>query len=185
MKIAKFCKGIYYKQLQQSIYLCHKRKPQPMSLPSINFLHLTVSRDIAWTRFYRSMSLRQGQRLNQHCTPTTPNQCLYQISTFYTLLLLRCSPDKILWVKVTTSRSKGKSRSHHDFAHLTPPNQCPYQVSTSWNLWFPRYSPDKILKVKVIMARSKVKSRSHQDIAHLLSQTNVSTKYQFPSPYGF
>ena len=65
-------------------------------------------------------------------------------STSYPLQFPRYSPDKILFVKVTTARSKIKSRSHHDVAHL-PPNQCPYQVSTSYTLWFPRYSPEKIL----------------------------------------
>ena len=79
---------------------------------------------------------------------------------------------------VTMTRSKVKSRSHHDIAPLQPPNQCPYRVSTSYTLEFPRYGPDKILSVKVTMARSKVKSRSHHDLAHLHSLTNISTKYQ-------
>ena len=35
------------------------------------------------------------------------------------------------------------------------------------------------------MARSKVKSRSHHDVAHLHPLTNVTTKYQLPTPYGF
>ena len=35
------------------------------------------------------------------------------------------------------------------------------------------------------MARSKVKSRSHYDVAHLHPLTNVPTKYQLPTPYGF
>ena len=35
------------------------------------------------------------------------------------------------------------------------------------------------------MAMSKVKSRSHHDVAHLQPPTNVPTKYQFPTPYGF
>ena len=67
----------------------------------------------------------------------------------------------------------------------TPPNQCPNQVSTFYTLWFPRYSPNKILKVKVTMARSKIKSRSDHDAAHLQPPTNVPTKYQLPTPYGF
>ena len=131
------------------------------------------------------------------------------------------------------ARSKVKSRSHHDVAHLQPltnvlprinflhltvseikpsqdfigqghygkvkgqikvtslrctpthPNQCPYQISTSYTLQFPRYSPDKIFKLKVTTARSKVKSRSHHDVAHLHPLTNVPTKYQLPTPYGF
>ena len=35
------------------------------------------------------------------------------------------------------------------------------------------------------MARSKVKSSSHHDDAHLHPLTNVPTKYQLPTPYGF
>ena len=71
------------------------------------------------------------------------------------------------------ARSKVKSRSDHDVAHLHPLTnvptkyqlprpysfrdiartrfsnsrslrQCPYQVSTSYTLWFLRYSPDKL-----------------------------------------
>ena len=76
--------------------------------------------------------------------------------------------------------SKVKSRSRHDIAH-----QRPYHVSTSYILWFARYSLDKILWVKVTTARSKVESRSHYDIAHLQPLTNVPTKYQLPTPYGF
>ena len=40
-------------------------------------------------------------------------------------------------------------------------------------------------KVKVTMTRSKVKSRSHYDVAHLQPLTNVPTKYQLPTLYGF
>ena len=35
------------------------------------------------------------------------------------------------------------------------------------------------------MARSKVKSRSHHDVAHLQPITNVPTKYQLSTSYGF
>ena len=31
----------------------------------------------------------------------------------------------------------------------------------------------------------KVKSRSHHDTAHLHPLTNIPTKYQLPTPYGF
>ena len=72
------------------------------------------------------------------------NQCPYQVSTSYTLRFMRYSPDKIFKLKVTTTRSKVKSRSHHDVAHLHHLNQCPYQVSTSYTLRFLRYSPDKL-----------------------------------------
>ena len=38
----------------------------------------------------------------------------------YTLLNPRNSPDKILKIMVNMTRSKVKSRSHHDVAHLQP-----------------------------------------------------------------
>ena len=116
-------------------------------------------------------------------TYNPPNQCPYQVSTSYTLRLPRYSPDKILQVKVTTARSnQGQTMRLHTY---NPPTQCPYQVSTSYTLRLPRYSPDKILQVKVTRARSKVKSRSDHDVAHLHPLTNVNTKYQLPTPYGF
>ena len=43
----------------------HTFNPQPMSLVSIKFLHITVFRYIARTRFYRSRSLWQGQKSNE------------------------------------------------------------------------------------------------------------------------
>ena len=39
--------------------------------------------------------------------------------------------------------------------------------------------------VKITTTRSKVKLRSHHDAAHLQPLTNVPTKYQLPTPYGF
>ena len=48
------------------------------------------------------------------------NQCPYLVSTSYTYQFLRYSQYKILKVKVTTVRSKVKSKSHHDIAHLQP-----------------------------------------------------------------
>ena len=55
----------------------------------------------------------------------------------------------------------------------------------SYTLRLLRYSPDKIFKLKVTTARSKLKSRSDHDVAHLHILTNVPTKYQLPTPYGF
>ena len=61
------------------------------------------------------------------------------------------------------ARSKVKSRSHHDVAHLHPLTNVPIKYQPPAPYGFPRYSPDKILEVKVTKARSKVKSRSHHD----------------------
>ena len=141
----------------------HNYNPQPMSLGSINFLHLRFSRN---------------------------------------------SPDKILYIKVTTTRLKVKSRLHHDVVHLhhptnvlttyqlpTPhgfqdiartsfsnsrslrqgqrstqghygkvksrpimtlntytPTKCPYQVSTSYTLRFLRYSLGKFFPLPTSVA---------------------------------
>ena len=103
-------------------------------------------RDIARTRFYRSRSLRQGQRSNQGQIMTlhnyTPNQCPYQVSTSYTLRFPRYSPDKIFWSR---SLRQGQILVRPRCCTPTQPNQCPYHISTSYSLRFPRYSPDKIL----------------------------------------
>ena len=68
-------------------------------------------------------------RSNQGHTKTlhtyTLNQCPYQVTTSYNLRFLRYSPDKIFKLKVTTARSKVKSKSHHDFAHLHPLTNVP------------------------------------------------------------
>ena len=99
-----------------------------MSLSSIN---------IAQTSFFMSRSVRQGQSSNQGYTMrlhTHKHQCSYQVTSSYTLWFLRYSPDKILYVNVTTARSKVKSRSHHDVAHLQPPINVPtkYQLPTPY-----------------------------------------------------
>ena len=97
-----------------------------MSPPSINFLHLTVSeiwprQDFIGQGHYSKVN-GQIKVTPLHCTPTPPNQCPHQISISYTLQFPRYSPDMILKVKVTTARSKVKSRSHHDTAYLHPTN---------------------------------------------------------------
>ena len=118
------------------------------------------------------------------CMLTNPNQCPYQVSTFYTFRKPKHGSVKIFKLTVTVIRSKVKSGSHNDVTHLHPLTNVPTKFSTSYTLQFPRYSLDKILWVKVTTARSKVKSRSHH-VAHLHPLTNVPTKYHLPTPYGF
>ena len=94
------------------------------------------------------------------------------------------------------TRSKVKSRSHHDAAHLQPLTNVPIartRFSNSRSLqqgqrsnqgqtmMLHTYTPLTIVPT----ARSKVKSRSDHDTAHLHILTNVPTKYQLPTPYGF
>ena len=99
MDIAQVCKSVYNNQLQQSIYICHKRK-----MPQI----------------WQVNTLWKSKTVTPLRTPTSPNQCPYQLSTFYTLWNPRNSPDKILKLMVTMTRLKVKSKSHHDIAHLQP-----------------------------------------------------------------
>ena len=73
--------------------------PRPMSIPNIN-LSKVKSRsryDVA------------------HLQPLTNFPSKYQLPTPYDSQ--KYSLDKILYVKVTTARSKVKSRSHHGVAH--------------------------------------------------------------------
>ena len=80
------------------------------------------------------------------------------------------------------ARSKVKSRSHHDAAHLHPLTN----VSTKYQLPTP-YGFRDIARTRFSNSGhyGKVKSRSNHDVAHLHILTNVPTKYQLPTPYGF
>ena len=103
-------------------------------------------RDIAWTRFYRSRSLRQGQIKVRPscCTPTPPNQCPYQVSTFYTLRFLRYNPDKFYRPR---SLRQGQ-RSNQSTNFFLPPTRQP--ILTPWvktiplNLKSPELTPNQI-----------------------------------------
>ena len=77
------------------------------------------------TKFYRSTSLQLCQR---------PTQGPYQVSTSYILWFPRYSPDKVFKLNFTVTRSKVKSRSHHDIAHLHPLTNVPikYQLPTPY-----------------------------------------------------
>ena len=111
----------------------------------------------------------KGHTLPGCCTPQPPNQCPYQVSTFYTLQTPRYSLYRIL---------KQGQGSHHNVAHLHSPTKYQHSIPYGFRDRIPRFSPDKILNVKV-------KSRSHHDVAHQHPQINVPTKYQVPKLYGF
>ena len=79
------------------------------------------------------------------------------------------------------ARSKVKSRSHHDAAHLHPLTN----VSTKYQLPTP-YSFRGIARTRFYRSRSlRQGQRSNHDVAQLHPLTNVPTKYQLPTPYGF
>ena len=66
-------------------------------------------------------------------------------------------------VQVTSKRSKVKSRSHHNIAHLDP-NQCLYQVSTFCSIQFLRYSQKIYLRSGALQQGQ----RSNQDHTMML-----------------
>ena len=110
-------------------------QPPPMSLPGINFLHLTISEIWPGQDFKGQGHYGRVKSKSHHDfvhTPPPPNKCPYQVSTSYTSRFPRYSVDKILKVKVTTARSKVKSRSHHDIVHLPTLTNVPtkYQPPT-------------------------------------------------------
>ena len=110
---------------------------------------------------------------------------IIQVSASYTLRFHSYSPDKFFKTKVTMKDHRS-NQGHTVMLHTYNPHPMSlHHVSTSYTLRFPRYSPDKIFKLNVTTAKSKVKSRSDHDVAHLHPLTNVPTKYQLPTPYGF
>ena len=64
----------------------------------------------------------------------------------------------------------------------TSSNQCSYQASTFYTLFNQRYNPKKILKLMVTMTRS---NQGHSMTLHTYTPTNVPTKHQLPTFYGF
>ena len=140
-------------------------------------------RDIAWTRLCRSRSLWQGQIkiIPWWSTPTTPNWCPYQVSTSDTLWFPRYSPDKIFKLKVTTARSKVKSRSDHNIAHLHPPTNVPttYRIpkpSVFRDIVWRRFSKSRSLW----QGQIKVTARRYTP-----TNPNQSPYHWLPTPYRF
>ena len=118
--------------------MLHTNNSLAMSLPSINFLHFTVSEIL---------------------------------------------PRQNLKVKVTTARSKVKSRSQHDTAHQQPPSNVPS-----------KYQPYGCSNISLIRCYSHydkfkgyVTSRSHYNITNLQppAKNNIPTIYQLSTPYSF
>ena len=81
--------------------LHQKTDPKVQQDSSINFLYLTVSKiyprqDFIGQGHYGKVKSRSNQGQTMMLHTYTPNQCLHQISTSYSLQFPRYSPDKIL-----------------------------------------------------------------------------------------
>ena len=100
----------------------------------------------------------------------------------YTLLFLRYGQDKILWVKVTMARSKVKSRSHHDDAHLQPLTNVPtkYQLPTPYS--FRHIARTRFYRSR-LLRQGQRSTQGHTMMLHIQHPlTNVPTKHQLPTP---
>ena len=118
------------------------------------------------------------------CSPTPPNQSLYQISTTYTFQILRYSPDKILKFKFTTARSKVNSRSHPDVAHLhlLTNVHTKYYLPTIYGSRYIAWTRFYRSRTGIYKVQSQIKVTPWQCTPTPL--TNVPTKYHLPMPYG-
>ena len=157
----------------------HSYNPQPMSY------HVSTSYTLRFPRYspdkilkvkVTTARLKVKSRLNHevaHLHPLTNVPTMYQLPRPYVF-------SDIARTSIYRSRSLRQGQGQIKITPLrcTPTilNQCPYQVSTSYTLRLLRYSLDKILKVK---------SRLHHDVARLHPLTNVPTKYQLPTHFGF
>ena len=150
-----------------------------MPLPTINFLHFTVSEILSGQILKVKVTMASSKVKSRshhdvaHLQAPTNVPTKYQLPTHFAFRDIA----QTWFYRSRSLQGQIKVTSWH--CTPTPPNHCPYQVSISYTLQFPRYSLDKILKIKV-------KSRSHHDVAYLHAPNQcpyqVSTSYtlQFP-----
>ena len=111
----------------------HTYTPEPMSLPSINFLHLTVSeiqpgQDFMGRGHYSKVKSRSDRNVT-HLHPLTNVPTKYHCPTPYSFRDI--ARTRFLG---QGHYSKVKSRSDHDVAHLHPLTNVPtkYQLPTPY-----------------------------------------------------
>ena len=121
-----------------------------MSLPSIDFLYTLQFPRCKPRQDFKLKVIAARPKVNSkshhdiaHLHPQSPNQCLYQVSTSYTLQFLRYSPDTILKSR-SLQQSQCSNQGYTMTLHIYTPNQSPFYVSSSYTLPILRYSPDKI-----------------------------------------
>ena len=108
-----------------------------MSLPNINFIHLTVCEIQPGQKWLKVKSRSHHDAAHLHALTNVPTK--YQLPTPYVF-------RDIARTRFSNSRSlrQGQIKVRPWRCTPTHPNQCPYQVSTSYTLQFLRYSPDKL-----------------------------------------
>ena len=85
---------------------------------------------------------------------------------------------------VTMTRTKVKSRSHHD-AYLQPQTNIPtkYQLPTPYS--FKDIAQGRFHRSRSLRQGQRSNQGQTMTFAHLHLLTNVPTKYQLPTPYSF
>ena len=164
----------------------HTYKPQPMSLPSINFLHLTVSKiqngqDFIGQENYGKVKSRPYDVADLQPLTNLPTK--YQLPASYSFR----DTVRIGFYRSRSLQQGQRSNQGHTMRlreHLHPQPMSP-TIITSHTLTLMRYSLHKVLQVKVTTARSKVISRSEHDVAYLQPLTTVPSNYQLATPYSF
>ena len=143
-----------------------------MSLPSINFLHITVSEIYHGQYFIRQGHYGKVKSRSRHDVahlhPLTNVPTKYQLPTPYGL-------RDIAWTRFSNSRSlrQGQIKSHHDIAHLHPLTNVParHQLPTPYVFWdvprtnffpLPARTPIRIPWVKTIPQQHLVHKLSIQ-----------------------
>ena len=116
----------------------------------------------------------------------TPNQYPYQVSTSYTLRFPRYSPNKILWGKVTTARSN-QSHTMMLYTYNSQPTSLPSVnfLHITVTKIYPRIRFSRLTSLRKGQRSTQGHTMNLKFNKHLHALTNVSTKYQLPTPYVF
>ena len=75
------------------------------------------------------MLLEQGQNKAHHDVALRQTDIPLSVNFLHLTVFFKYNPNKIFKVKVTTTRSKVKSKSHHDVEHLHPQLMCPLSIN--------------------------------------------------------
>ena len=120
MEIAQLYKSTSTNQLQQSIYLCHKRNM--FQILQVNIL-------------WQSQSWRSHHDAHLHPITNVPTKC--QLSTPYRIQWIAQTRFSNSWSLRLGHGWRVKSRLHHEGAHLQPPTNIPtkYQLPTCQSFW--------------------------------------------------
>ena len=186
MEIAQLCKSACNNQLQQSIYLCHKRKKSQIgehtfAEPKLKLHHDAHLHPLTYVPTKCELSAPYGiQEIAKILKPMVTMTRSKDISGSHQIEI-----DKILKPTVTLTRSKDKSGSHHDVAYLQPLTNGPtnYQLSTPYDF---RDIAQTIFYSSKSQQQGQRSNQGHtMTLLTYTPQPMPLPKYQLPKPYSF